>query len=166
MNTCTWIIVKEVVHIARRAKITTTDVDAERAVVTMATTVHNESINTQTVSVATEIRNANGGAVASETTLSPPCRASAQWCGSGSTSMRPRCGTSTAPSSIARRHRGSRSIRTYSGSVGKTVLIMNSLNLSFSSVFGRCAERSNQTSCFRGAFNASKYFAESTEGTS
>jgi hypothetical protein len=48
----------------------------------------------------------------------------------------------------------------------QTVLIMNSLNLSFSSVFGRCAERSNQTSCFRGAFNASKYFAESTEGTS
>ena len=57
-------------------------------------------------------------------------------------------------------------IRTYSGSVGRTVVIMKSLNLSFSSVFGRCAERSNQTSCFRGACNASKYFAESTEGTS
>ena len=56
--------------------------------------------------------------------------------------------------------------RTYSDSVGKTVLIMNSLNLSFSSVFGKCAERSNQTSCFRGAFSVSKYFAESTEGTS
>ena len=58
------------------------------------------------------------------------------------------------------------SCRPYSGSVGRTVLIMNSLNLSFSSVFGRCAERSNQTTCFRGAFNASKYFAESTDGTS
>jgi hypothetical protein len=63
-------------------------------------------------------------------------------------------------------HPGSGPSRPYSGSVGRTVLIMNSLNLSFSSVFGRCAERSNQTSCFRGAFNASKYFAESTEGTS
>ena len=65
-----------------------------------------------------------------------------------------------------RRHKGSGPIRTYSDSLGRTVVIMNSLNLSFSSVFGRCAERSNQTSCLRGAFNASKYFAESTEGTS
>ena len=70
------------------------------------------------------------------------------------------------PVAAVSRHRGSGPIRTYSGSVGRTVLIMNSLNLSFSSVFGRCAERSNQTSFFRGAFNASKYFAESTEGTS
>ncbi|HEX7780499.1 MAG TPA: glycoside hydrolase family 2 TIM barrel-domain containing protein, partial [Vicinamibacterales bacterium] len=63
-----WIIVKELVHIALDGvKITTPDVDAERAVVAIATTVQNESINTQTVSVATEIRHANGGSVASDT---------------------------------------------------------------------------------------------------
>jgi hypothetical protein len=54
----------------------------------------------------------------------------------------------------------------YVGSAGRTVVIMNSLNFSFSSVFSRCAERSNHTSCFRGAFTTSKYFAESSEGTS
>jgi hypothetical protein len=43
---------------------------------------------------------------------------------------------------------------------------MNSVNLSFSSIFGMCADRSNQTSYFVGADNASKYFAASTDGTS
>jgi hypothetical protein len=61
-------------------------------------------------------------------------------------------------------HPGSGPSRPYSGSVGRTVLIMNSLNLSFSSVFGRCAECSNQTSCFRGAFNASKYLLKALKG--
>jgi hypothetical protein len=65
----TWIIVKELVHAALDGvKITTPDVDAERAVVTIATTVQNDSINTQTVSVATDIRAVNGTAVASDTT--------------------------------------------------------------------------------------------------
>jgi beta-galactosidase len=64
-----WIIVKELVHIAHDGvKIRTPDVDAERAVVAIATTVQNDSINTQTVSVATGIRNAKGGALASDTT--------------------------------------------------------------------------------------------------
>jgi beta-galactosidase len=49
-------------------KITTPDVDAERAVVTIATTVQNDSINSQTVSVATDIRAVNGTAVASDMT--------------------------------------------------------------------------------------------------
>jgi beta-galactosidase len=65
----TSIIVKELVHVALDGvKITTPDVDSERAVVAIATTVQNEGINTQTVSVATEIRDANGGSVASDTT--------------------------------------------------------------------------------------------------
>jgi hypothetical protein len=65
----TWIIVKELVHVALDGvKIATPDVDAERAVVMIATTVQNDSINTQTESVATDIRAVNDTAVASDTT--------------------------------------------------------------------------------------------------
>lgn len=64
----TWVIVKELVHIAvDGVKITTPDVDAERAVVAIATTVQNAGINTETVRVATEVRDANGRSVASDT---------------------------------------------------------------------------------------------------
>lgn len=62
------IIVNELVHIALDGvDITTPDVDSERAVVAIAITIQNVGINTETVSVATEIRDANGGSVASDT---------------------------------------------------------------------------------------------------
>ena len=64
----TWVIVKELVHIALDGvKITTPDVDAERAVVAIATTAQNDGINTETVRVATEVRDVNGRSVASDT---------------------------------------------------------------------------------------------------
>jgi len=75
----TWVHVTELVHLAvDGVKITTPDVDAERAVVAIATTVQNEGVNTETVSVATEVRDINGKSVASDTspvTLLPGERA-------------------------------------------------------------------------------------------
>ena len=75
----TWIIVAELVHLALDGvQITTPDVDAERAVVAVATTVQNDGLATRTVSVATAIRDADGGAVAADSspvTLLPGERA-------------------------------------------------------------------------------------------
>jgi beta-galactosidase len=62
----TKLIVADLVHVALDGvRITTPDVDAERAVVAIATTVENEGRATRTVRITTEIRDAEGAAVAS-----------------------------------------------------------------------------------------------------
>ncbi|MFF6806950.1 glycoside hydrolase family 2 TIM barrel-domain containing protein [Streptomyces sp. NPDC012616] len=62
----TWILTGEVVHIAPDGvRVTTPDVDAERAVVEVATTVANDSLAIRTVDVVTEVRSATGTVLAS-----------------------------------------------------------------------------------------------------
>jgi beta-galactosidase len=64
----TWLLVGDVVRIGPDGvRVTTPDVDADRAVVEVATTVENDSIEIRTVDVVTEIRDAAGRVVASDT---------------------------------------------------------------------------------------------------
>ncbi|MEU4230620.1 glycoside hydrolase family 2 TIM barrel-domain containing protein [Nonomuraea sp. NPDC026600] len=64
----TWLLVGEVVRIAPDGvRVTTPDIDAERAVVEVATTVVNDSIAIRTVDLVTELRDASGAVVASGT---------------------------------------------------------------------------------------------------
>ncbi|MFJ7995704.1 glycoside hydrolase family 2 TIM barrel-domain containing protein [Streptomyces sp. NPDC096310] len=71
----TWLFIGEVVRIGPEGvRVTTPDIDAERAVVEVATTVENDSIEVRTVELVTEIRDATGTVVASDTapvTLQP-----------------------------------------------------------------------------------------------
>ena len=63
----TWMLVGEVVRIGADAvRVTTPDIDAERAVVEVATRVENDSIAIRTVDVVTQIRDAGGHVVASD----------------------------------------------------------------------------------------------------
>jgi beta-galactosidase/beta-glucuronidase len=65
----TKLIVGELVHVALDGvRITTPDVDAERAVVALATTVENETRETRPVRVTTEIRDRGGAVVATGST--------------------------------------------------------------------------------------------------
>ncbi|XVQ15019.1 glycoside hydrolase family 2 TIM barrel-domain containing protein [Spirillospora sp. CA-255316] len=64
------LIVGELVHIALDGvRVTTPDVDAERAVVEVATIVENEGLSAATTGVLTEIRDGGGAVVASDRTL-------------------------------------------------------------------------------------------------
>jgi beta-galactosidase len=64
----TWLLVGDVVRISPDGvRVTTPDIDADRAVVEVATTVENDSIDIRTVEVVTEIRDAAGTVVASDT---------------------------------------------------------------------------------------------------
>ncbi|WP_433518951.1 glycoside hydrolase family 2 TIM barrel-domain containing protein [Nonomuraea sp. CA-143628] len=64
----TWLLVGEVVRIGPDGvRVTTPDIDAERAVVEVATTIENDSIDIRTVELVTEIRDAAGVVVASDT---------------------------------------------------------------------------------------------------
>ncbi|GAA1748928.1 glycoside hydrolase family 2 TIM barrel-domain containing protein [Nonomuraea bangladeshensis] len=64
----TWLLVGEVVRIpSDGVRITTPDIDAERAVVEVATTVVNDSIAIHTADLVTELRDAAGAVVASGT---------------------------------------------------------------------------------------------------
>jgi hypothetical protein len=64
------LIVGELVHIALDGvRVATPDVDAERAVVEVATIVENEGLTATTTGVLTEIRDAGGGVVASDRTV-------------------------------------------------------------------------------------------------
>ncbi|MET9830367.1 glycoside hydrolase family 2 TIM barrel-domain containing protein [Streptomyces sp. NPDC006385] len=64
----TWMLTGEVVRIAPDGvRVTTPDIDAERAVVEVATTVENDSIAIRTVDVVTEVRDAAGTVLASAT---------------------------------------------------------------------------------------------------
>jgi beta-galactosidase len=61
------LIVTELVHLdLDGVQITTPDVDDERAVVEVATTVRNQSLETTTVTLSTELRDPNGEPVASD----------------------------------------------------------------------------------------------------
>ncbi|MEV6544079.1 glycoside hydrolase family 2 TIM barrel-domain containing protein [Streptomyces sp. NPDC051665] len=63
----TWMLVGDVVRIAPDGvRVTTPDIDAERAVVEVATRVENDSIAIRTVDVVTEVRDADGSVVASD----------------------------------------------------------------------------------------------------
>lgn len=63
----TWMLVGEVVRIAPDGvRVTTPDIDAERAVVEVATRVENDSIAIRTVDVVTEVRDSDGSVVASD----------------------------------------------------------------------------------------------------
>lgn len=63
----TRLIVTELVHITPNGvRITTPDVDGERAVVEVATSLRNESLETKTVTVLTELRDPDGIPVASD----------------------------------------------------------------------------------------------------
>ncbi|MFI1358725.1 glycoside hydrolase family 2 TIM barrel-domain containing protein [Streptomyces sp. NPDC020898] len=63
----TWMLVGEVVRISPEGvRVTTPDIDGERAVVEVATRVENDSIAIRTVDVVTEIRDADGSVVASD----------------------------------------------------------------------------------------------------
>ncbi|MFF3378345.1 glycoside hydrolase family 2 TIM barrel-domain containing protein [Streptomyces sp. NPDC002680] len=63
----TWLLVGEPVRIAPGGlRVTTPDIDAERAVVEVATRVENDSIAIRTVDVVTEIRDADGNTVATD----------------------------------------------------------------------------------------------------
>ncbi|MFJ5306713.1 glycoside hydrolase family 2 TIM barrel-domain containing protein [Streptomyces sp. NPDC088350] len=63
----TWMLVGEVVRIAPDGvRVTTPDIDGERAVVEVATRVENDSIAIRTVDVVTEIRDGEGTVVASD----------------------------------------------------------------------------------------------------
>ncbi|RXZ72526.1 glycoside hydrolase family 2 TIM barrel-domain containing protein [Agromyces albus] len=57
------LIVTELVHLGA-VRISTPDIDAERAVVEVATAVTNESVDTQTVRIRTELRGPDGAVVA------------------------------------------------------------------------------------------------------
>ena len=95
----TKLIVGELVHVALDGvRITTPDVDAERAVVAIATTVENESRATRTVRVTTEIRDADGcgGRERVGPRDAAPGR-DARSRGCGSPSARRRCGAWTRP---------------------------------------------------------------------
>ncbi|WP_406118296.1 glycoside hydrolase family 2 TIM barrel-domain containing protein [Streptomyces sp. NBC_00989] len=62
-----WMLVGDVVRIAPDGvRVTTPDIDAERAVVEVATRVENDSIAIRTVDVVTEVRDADGSVVASD----------------------------------------------------------------------------------------------------
>ncbi|MFJ9248533.1 glycoside hydrolase family 2 TIM barrel-domain containing protein [Streptomyces sp. NPDC101776] len=62
-----WMLVGEVVRIAPDGvRVTTPDIDGERAVVEIATRVENDSIAIHTVDVVTEIRDSGGSVVASD----------------------------------------------------------------------------------------------------
>ncbi|WP_105973710.1 glycoside hydrolase family 2 TIM barrel-domain containing protein [Streptomyces geranii] len=64
----TWLLVGEVVRISPEGvRVSTPDIDGERAVVEVATRVENDSIAIRTVEVVTEIRDAAGNAVATDT---------------------------------------------------------------------------------------------------
>ncbi|MFI1484089.1 glycoside hydrolase family 2 TIM barrel-domain containing protein [Streptomyces sp. NPDC020747] len=63
----TWMLVGEVVRISPDGvRVTTPDIDRERAVVEVATVVENDSIAVRTVDVVTEIRDASGAVVATD----------------------------------------------------------------------------------------------------
>ncbi|MFC4504016.1 MULTISPECIES: glycoside hydrolase family 2 TIM barrel-domain containing protein [Streptomyces] len=63
----TWMLVGEVVRIAPDGvRVTTPDIDGERAVVELATRVENDSTAVRTVDVVTEIRDADGSVVAGD----------------------------------------------------------------------------------------------------
>ncbi|WP_329254469.1 DUF4982 domain-containing protein [Streptomyces sp. NBC_01478] len=63
----TWMLVGELVRIAPDGvRVTTPDIDAERAVVEVATRVENDSIAIRTVDVVTEIRDGGGSVVGSD----------------------------------------------------------------------------------------------------
>ncbi|MEV8544121.1 glycoside hydrolase family 2 TIM barrel-domain containing protein [Streptomyces sp. NPDC051572] len=63
----TWMLVGEVVRIAPDGvRVTTPDIDAEQAVVEVATRVENDSIAIRTVDVVTEIRDGGGNVAASD----------------------------------------------------------------------------------------------------
>ena len=63
----TWMLVGEVVRIAPDGvRVTTPDIDGERAVVEVATRVENDSLAIRTVDVVTEVRDADGSVVASD----------------------------------------------------------------------------------------------------
>ncbi|MDP4501799.1 glycoside hydrolase family 2 TIM barrel-domain containing protein [Nonomuraea turcica] len=65
----TWLLVGDVVRISPDGvRVTTPDIDTERAVVEVATTIENDSIDIRTVELVTEIRDAAGTVVASDTT--------------------------------------------------------------------------------------------------
>ncbi|MFJ9374634.1 glycoside hydrolase family 2 TIM barrel-domain containing protein [Streptomyces sp. NPDC101455] len=64
----TWLLVGELVRIAPDGvRVTTPDIDGERAVVEVATEVENDSIAIRTVDIVTEIRDGAGTVVASDT---------------------------------------------------------------------------------------------------
>lgn len=63
----TWMLVGEVVRISPDGvRVTTPDIDGERAVTEVATRVENDSIAIRTVDVVTEVRDADGSVVASD----------------------------------------------------------------------------------------------------
>lgn len=63
----TRLIVTELVHVMPNGvRITTPDVDDERAVVEVATSVHNESLETKTLTVHTKLRDPDGAPAASD----------------------------------------------------------------------------------------------------
>jgi len=63
----TWMLVGEVVRIGPDGvRVTTPDIDTQRAVVEVATRVENDSIEIRTVDVVTQIRDAGGSIVASD----------------------------------------------------------------------------------------------------
>ncbi|WP_327697996.1 glycoside hydrolase family 2 TIM barrel-domain containing protein [Streptomyces sp. NBC_00459] len=63
----TWLLIGEVVRIAPYGvRVTTPDIDGERAVVEVATRVENDSIAIRTVDVVTEVRDADGSVVATD----------------------------------------------------------------------------------------------------
>ncbi|MFD5315395.1 sugar-binding domain-containing protein [Streptomyces sp. NPDC127098] len=66
----TWLHVGDVVRVGPDGvRVTTPDIDAERAVVEVATTVENDSIQLRTHQLVTENRDATGAVVASDTAL-------------------------------------------------------------------------------------------------
>ena len=103
----TKLIVGDLVHVALDGvRITTPDVDAERAVVAVATTVENETRATRTVRVTTRIRDAGGAEVASGSapvTLLPGAAAVARR--AALRAGRRRCGAWTRPPCTPRRRR-------------------------------------------------------------
>ncbi|SEQ01236.1 beta-galactosidase [Streptomyces sp. yr375] len=63
----TWLLVGEVVRISPDGvRVTTPDIDGERAVIEVASRVENDSIEVRTVDVVTEIRDASGAVVATD----------------------------------------------------------------------------------------------------
>jgi beta-galactosidase len=63
----TALVITSLTHIAANGvKITTPDVDTERAVVEIATTIHNEDVGTRTLTLLTELRDDDGATVASD----------------------------------------------------------------------------------------------------
>ena len=95
----TWLLTGGLVRIGPDGvRVTTPDIDAERAVVEVATRVENDSIAIRTARIVTEVRDAAGSVVAAD--VSPglgAARASRRPRGSACTSARRGCGARSRP---------------------------------------------------------------------